>query len=84
MQQFTRRIFILDERYALFYFIRVYTISGLQYIITVSIQPREHFIFHMEEKVGQWKIIELKKLPRWIMEVEERLAQAIMDENAKA
>lgn len=79
MQHFSTRIAITHGFNPEFSFYRIFTVNGSRFHISVMDQERKHYYFNMDEKHGQWKIINAPKVPDWIMGVEKHLEQAIID-----
>lgn len=61
-----------------FYFNRIYTVSGLRYHVSVMDRSSKSFHFTMEAQGAKWKIIPVPEPPDWILNLEERLADAVM------
>ena len=42
-----------------------------------------HIAFYMEEKNGEWKIISASKVPDWIINIQNKLEAAILENVAE-
>lgn len=52
-----------------FSFIGVWTGKGMRYYVSVVDAQPKAYLFHMEFRNGQWKIIDAPKVPQWIHDV---------------
>ncbi len=77
MQNFTKRILVLQGFNPEFFFNRIYTVKGTIYHVSVLDKKRHTYIFNMEQRDSKWKIINAAKFPGWIMNVEHELENAI-------
>jgi hypothetical protein len=60
-----------------FFFSRVYTVAGVRYFVSVTDTERKSWLFNMQERNGEWQIINAPKVPDWIIDVEKQLEWAI-------
>jgi len=63
MQSFTKSIAIDYKFKPEFHFSRIYTISKVRYHVAVKDFNSQSFAFNMEERNGNWQIIDAPKLP---------------------
>jgi hypothetical protein len=78
MPHFTKRI-ATDFDNPEFIFNRIFTVSGVRYHVSVKDKDRKAFFFTMQEKGGEWYIIEVTNPPNWITDLEAELSQAIIE-----
>ena len=79
MQSFTTRILVHKQFNPEFIFNRVFTINGTQYFITVRDEDIKSHFFKMEQDKGKWKIIDFRKVPEWIIQLESTLEKIIWE-----
>ena len=60
-----------------FNFIRVYTVDGVRYFY-FDWWPLKSYLFYMKKQNRIWTIANKDKFPNWILELEENLEQAIV------
>ena len=78
MQDFTKRIAIQEGFKPEFLFNQIYTVHGVRYYVSVKDKDRRTLAFNMEEKNGRWKIVDAPKVPDWIINIEDKLEEAIL------
>lgn len=77
MPQFTKHI--QTERGMIpFYFNRIYTVNGTKYHVTVRDGKSTHY-FMMGDGNGQWHFSDITFLPDWVMVLERKLEEAIIE-----
>jgi hypothetical protein len=77
MADFTKRI-RTNEGLVVFSFTRIFTVRGVIYFVLVTGNgSRERF--HMEERMGQWKLVQIPRPPEWLFQYEGELGKAIQD-----
>ncbi|GAC1420585.1 MAG: hypothetical protein NVS9B7_11180 [Flavisolibacter sp.] len=59
------------------YFNRIYTAKGLHYHISYVNHAKKAQVFDMEERNGDWILINLDKVPSWIIKIEKDLSDYI-------
>lgn len=79
MKSFTKRVRVEDGIYE-FVFHRIYTVKGTGFYVCVADQNKRSHFFNMEQSPEGWRIINAPMVPRWIMNVEQELSNAILEE----
>lgn len=79
MQNFTKQIVVPLGFKAKFFFNRIYTVKSVYYHVSVIDKERRSYFFSMEEKNGEWKIIDAPQVPDWIMSAEKVLESTIFE-----
>jgi hypothetical protein len=77
MPGFTRNILHKDESYQ-FEFNRVYTIEGGRYHVSVRKEGIAHY-FMMYLESGKWYLSQALQQSQWIIELENKLSDAILE-----
>jgi len=67
-----------DGKSVEFHFDEVKTPGSIKFYVTAFDSSSQCTIFSMENKEGQWKIIEAPKPPQWIYLFEESLSEIII------
>jgi len=60
-----------------FDFLKIHTVRGIRYFVTAMDDKAHYHLFAMEQVNYAWTILDKEKVPDWIIELEEPLAQAI-------
>jgi hypothetical protein len=60
-----------------FHFHRIFTVNGLRYHVTV-VREGELFHFSVTENGKGWKIIGAPQPPQWILDIENRIEEVLM------
>ena len=79
MENFTKHVLVAQGFYPEFFFNKIHTATGLRYHVSVKDKENNPYFFDMEEKEGKWKIIDAPKVPDWIMNIEQKLENAIFE-----
>jgi len=61
-----------------FNFNRLYSGAGIRFYVSVM-DNYQSYLFTMEKKMGEWKIIDAPKVPTWIHDREKELSTAIIE-----
>ena len=61
-----------------FHFNPLYSTAGIRFYVSVM-DDYLSYLFTMEEKQGEWRIIDAPKVPTWIHDMEEELSKAIIE-----
>jgi len=80
MPHFTKRI-QTDFGHTEFIFDRLFTGGRVRYHVAVLNENRKTTIFSMEATNGKWHILYEHKIPDWIMNLENELSQAILNQS---
>lgn len=59
-----------------FNFLKVFTVRGIRYFITVFDDKLKCHLFYMGKINRNWTIINKPKVPEWILQLEEKLEKA--------
>ena len=78
MGQFARRIFA-DKDYRNFYFNSISAEEGNLYHVSVVGNDRKTHVFYLRENAGKWNLLSLKICPPWVVEIEKRLEEEILN-----
>ena len=62
-----------------FYLNRIYTTEGLRYHVSVTDYNRKAHSFNMEEKNGEWQLVNSSTCPEWIVEIEKDIEKVILE-----
>jgi hypothetical protein len=76
---FSKAIDSLDGNTYTFHFNRLTNAHGLRYHISVRSSDHSSHYFMMEEKEAVWHFTNIHFLPRWIVEIEYKLEEAIKE-----
>ena len=79
MRSFIRTIKISNQFNPEFWFEQIQMQRNIGYFVTVKDQEGKEYAFNMKLKDEKWKIVNAPKVPEWIITVEDRLEQAILD-----
>ena len=80
MSNFIKHIDV-DGKPLEFSFNRIHTAHGPKYFVMVADENREyHFI--IEKSSGEWMLNDAPKVPEWIHELEGKLVEAIIENEA--
>jgi hypothetical protein len=79
LNMFTR-ILVVDGQNHFFRYLRVYSINGYIYIVTVKHQDKIH-LFHLKQNEEKWSLVHKGQVPPWLQEIEVDLVQGISEEN---
>jgi hypothetical protein len=81
MRDFSKRILVEQNFYPEFLFHVLHAASGKQrYHVSVTDRNKQNVFFAMEKRVGgSWKIIDAPKAPGWIITIEKRIEEAIVE-----
>ena len=78
MHNFSKRISIEAGFSLEFLFNRIYTADDIRYHVSVM-DRNGNYYFTMEQSNGAWRIVNAPKVPDWIMGVEKKLENAIIE-----
>jgi hypothetical protein len=73
-----------DRRIFDFSFLRIYTVNGIKFFVSVIETPTTAHHFTMQKRGHAWKIDDAPKVPDWIKELEPQLAAAIIENEPAA
>jgi hypothetical protein len=79
LNSFTKML-LADGQLLLFFYVKVYTITGFRFIVTVR-HPSKTYAFYLEEKEDKWCLMNKGQQPTWLQEIEVDLVQAISEQN---
>jgi len=80
MKDFASFIPVQDGLTAQFVFSALHTTSGSRYFVSVIGRNEQAYVFTMKLRDDHsWKIVDAPKLPQWIMAMESRLEEAILE-----
>lgn len=80
MKDFARLIPVQNGLTAQFVFSALHSSSGSRYFVTVIGTDEQSYMFTMKPRDDKsWKIIDAPKLPEWIMAIEPKLEEAILE-----
>jgi len=83
MESFMKRIAIEGDSAPVFYFNSVDTTTGIRYYISVVDEDGHTHVFTMEQDGSSWKITNAARLPDWIMNIQKKLEDAIIEHTGK-
>jgi hypothetical protein len=73
--------FVIDNVKYVFRFNKINTPEGLKYFVDAVGEPDSKYLFVMEKKDREWRIVNAPKLPDPIFDIESKLSTVIKNNN---
>jgi hypothetical protein len=79
MPTFAKRLATIQGDFYKFTFNHIFTVNGVFYFVSFSDKDHKTFTFHMVLNQGKWVMLDKIAYPEWLQELENELAQAIVE-----